>query len=230
MQHRSRGAIDDERRQAKDTARHRRCRAGACTGASVDGAFRRHCGHRPPYRLPQFQPRPDSNGRRRPPRHPWLAAHTKALLASPRCSLLIGEPGKGDPLAWPRISLQCDAEQIGSDNPEREHLRARFLRRHPKASLYIDFPDFMFFRLVPASASLNGGFGKAYALTPDDLGPPSGFAALTHEEENRLVAEVESRGLQPAGFRLGIVASTCLIYESRDKKKVIPISQIIDKQ
>ena len=159
-----------------------------------------------------------------------LAAHTKALLASPRCSLLIGEPGKGDPLAWPRISLQCDAEQIGSDNPEREHLRARFLRRHPKASLYIDFPDFMFFRLVPASASLNGGFGKAYALTPDDLGPPSGFAALTHEEENRLVAEVESRGLQPAGFRLGIVASTCLIYESRDKKKVIPISQIIDKQ
>ena len=28
-----------------------------------------------------------------------LSGHTKHLLADPRCSLLVGEPGKGDPLA-----------------------------------------------------------------------------------------------------------------------------------
>jgi putative heme iron utilization protein len=158
-----------------------------------------------------------------------LAAHTKALLASPRCSLLIGEPGKGDPLAWPRISLQCDAEQIGSAHPEREHLRTRFLRRHPKASLYIDFPDFMFFRLVPVAASLNGGFGKAYALTPDDLGLADGEPLLSLEDENRLVERAESSDRKPAGYRLAAVTSSCLIYEAKDKKKVVQISQIIEK-
>src|SRR5262245_36792691 len=34
-----------------------------------------------------------------------LAAHTRALIADPRCSLLVGEIGKGDPLAHPRITL-----------------------------------------------------------------------------------------------------------------------------
>src|SRR5262245_14521099 len=36
-----------------------------------------------------------------------LAAHTRALIADPRCSLLAGEVGKGDPLAHPRITLIC---------------------------------------------------------------------------------------------------------------------------
>lgn len=120
-----------------------------------------------------------------------LSAHTKALMASPRCSLLVGEPGKGDPLAWPRLSLQCDAEPIEAGSPEREHLRARFLRRHRKAALYADFPDFMFFRLRPVSASLNGGFGKAYALTPQDLAFPEGFVVLPRETEEILLDEAQ---------------------------------------
>ena len=48
-------------------------------------------------------------------------------------------------------------------------MRARFLRRHPKSALYDDFGDFSFFRLEPGSASLNGGFGKAYILEPEDF-------------------------------------------------------------
>jgi len=35
--------------------------------------------------------------------------------------------------------------------------------------MYADFNDFSYFRLEPQGASLNGGFGKAYALTADDL-------------------------------------------------------------
>jgi heme iron utilization protein len=33
----------------------------------------------------------------------------------------------------------------------------------------VDFGDFAFFRLTVERASLNGGFGKAYALTQEDL-------------------------------------------------------------
>jgi putative heme iron utilization protein len=98
-----------------------------------------------------------------------LSAHTKAILAEPRCSLLLGEPGKGDPLAHPRISLMCRAARL--ERGSNEHIRAerRYLNRNPKAKLYVGLGDFWFFRLDPEGASLNGGFGKAYLLRRDDL-------------------------------------------------------------
>lgn len=98
-----------------------------------------------------------------------LSAHTTALTADPRASLLFGEPGKGDPLAHPRITLRTRALRIAREDERHGQLRERFIRRHPKAALYADFPDFAFFRMVPESASLNGGFGKAYALEAGDL-------------------------------------------------------------
>lgn len=103
-----------------------------------------------------------------------LSAHTGALMADGRCSMLFGEPGRGDALAYPRISVDCEAEVIKSDDPERSHIRATYLLRNPKAELYIDFGDFHFIRLKPKQASLNGGFGRAYALEADDIIiPPS---------------------------------------------------------
>lgn len=98
-----------------------------------------------------------------------LSAHAAALAADPRCSLLVGEPGKGDPLAHPRLSLSAHAAAIPADAPERQTLRERFLARHPKAALYADFADFRFMRLEPVNAALNGGFGRAYALRPADF-------------------------------------------------------------
>lgn len=98
-----------------------------------------------------------------------LSAHTGAILADPRCSLLLGEPGKGDPLAHPRISIACRAVRLAPDTPDSERARRRYLNRHPKGKLYADFGDFSFFRLEIEEASLNGGFGKAYRLTRADL-------------------------------------------------------------
>lgn len=98
-----------------------------------------------------------------------LSVHTDALLADPRASLLFGEPGKGDPLAHPRITVRTRAERIARDDPAHGRMRARFIARHPKAALYADFPDFAFFRMTPQSASLNGGFGKAFILEAEDL-------------------------------------------------------------
>lgn len=98
-----------------------------------------------------------------------LSTHTRALSADSRCSLLTGEIGKGDPLAHPRLTVQCEAEKVERDSAAHARIRARFVRRHPKSELYIDFPDFAFFRLRPVKASLNGGFGRAYALDGEDL-------------------------------------------------------------
>jgi putative heme iron utilization protein len=93
-----------------------------------------------------------------------LSAHTPALLADPRCSLLVGETGKGDPLAHARLTLACRARRIECDDPDHKRAERRYLNRNPKAALYAGLGDFCFFRLEPDRASLNGGFGKAYLL------------------------------------------------------------------
>ncbi len=98
-----------------------------------------------------------------------LSTHTGGLLADPRCSLLLGEPGKGDPLAHARITISCRAERLDRETDDGRRARRRYLNRHPKAALYADFGDFSFFRLRPDRASLNGGFGKAYALDASDI-------------------------------------------------------------
>jgi putative heme iron utilization protein len=79
----------------------------------------------------------------------------------------LGEAGEGDPLQHPRITVICLAQKIPAEN--RAAVKEQFLKRHPGAEMYADFTDFDFWRLVPQRASLNAGFGKAYALTSDDL-------------------------------------------------------------
>ncbi|MBB4002454.1 HugZ family protein [Aurantimonas endophytica] len=108
-----------------------------------------------------------------------LTAHAAALAADPRCSILVGEIGKGDPLAHARLSLTATAAPIDADASERPALRERFLSRHPKAALYADFADFHFVRLQPLGAALNGGFGRAYELGPTDFvdAPAAGMEA-----------------------------------------------------
>jgi len=88
-----------------------------------------------------------------------LSAHTRNLIADSRASLLLARMGKGDPLAHPRLTLVGRIEK--AQEADRSRLRARFLARHPKAALYVDFGDFAFYRLDCVSAHLNGGFAKA---------------------------------------------------------------------
>ena len=101
-----------------------------------------------------------------------LSLHTRALRANPACSLLLGEPGaKGDPLTHPRLTLLARAAFVAPGSAEHAALRADWLTRHPKARIYADLPDFAFARLAPTGAHLNGGFGRAFVLTPADLCP-----------------------------------------------------------
>lgn len=98
-----------------------------------------------------------------------LSVHTRLLEADPRCSLLLSAVGKGDPLAHPRLTLIATAQRLERASEETRQVRRRYLTQHPKAALYADFPDFSFWRLDVSSASLNGGFGRAYRMTREDL-------------------------------------------------------------
>jgi heme iron utilization protein len=93
-----------------------------------------------------------------------LSAHTTNILHDSRISLLLVQTGKGDPLAHPRVTL------MGQAVPTLlEDVRDIFLKRHPKARLYIDFPDFSFWTMKLEGAHVNGGFAKAARLSREDL-------------------------------------------------------------
>lgn len=99
-----------------------------------------------------------------------LSAHTRALRVDSRCSLLVGEPGgRGDPLTHPRLTLTGRARSVRKGEPGYDELRERWLEGHRKSALYIDFADFSFVVIDVDLAHLNGGFGKAFILNPDDL-------------------------------------------------------------
>ena len=96
-----------------------------------------------------------------------LAPHTAALRADGRCSLLIGEIGKGDPMAHPRLTMFCLAEQMPKE--QNQQIRTKFLTHHPKAINYIDLPDFGFWQLSVLRLSYNAGFGRAFAIKGDQF-------------------------------------------------------------
>ncbi len=99
-----------------------------------------------------------------------LSFHTRALRSTPQIGLLLGEaPTKGDPLAFPRLSAQAAPEFVARDSKDHAVHREAWLKHHPKSALYVDFADFSFVAFTPISADLNGGFGKAYNLTAQDM-------------------------------------------------------------
>jgi len=139
-----------------------------------------------------------------------LSAHTRALEADPRCSLLVGEPGKGDPLAHPRLTVKARAEKLERETEEHAQAKRRYLNRNPKAKLYAGFADFAFFRLAPESALLNGGFARAYKLQREELlieGPLESFLgmeqrAIDHMNEDHADA-VENYAVHFTGAERG---------------------------
>ena len=159
-----------------------------------------------------------------------LSGHTKGLQADPRCSILVGEPGKGDPLAHPRMTIQCTAAFLVPGNNDREAVAERYLRRNPKARLYAGFGDFSYMRLEPEWASLNGGFGQAFRLTRDNLlddeNASSKIAAvetsaiehMQNDHPQSLHSILETHGeSKPAAWRLTGIDSSGLDFTSGEK-------------
>lgn len=101
-----------------------------------------------------------------------IAPHFRALQASPDCALLLGDAGpKGDAMNQPRLMVRAKATFLESSSPGIVPIKSRWLARNPKAAAYINLPDFAFVRLETQSATLNGGFARAYRLSRDELDP-----------------------------------------------------------
>ena len=119
-----------------------------------------------------------------------LARHTRNLADDARASLLVTSVGgRGDPLNQPRLTI--GGPVVRHDDPSS---RERYVRRNPKAKLYVGFGDFAVRRMRIESVHFNGGFGRADVLTPQDLLTPlEGVQALI-EAEPKLLAWAESLG------------------------------------
>lgn len=96
-----------------------------------------------------------------------LSGRVDSMTRDGRASLLVGEPGDGDPLAHGRLTLQGHVQR--SEGEDHERARRRYLARHPQASLYIDFKDFSLWRLDLERATFVAGFGRTHALERADL-------------------------------------------------------------
>ncbi|WP_173931935.1 DUF2470 domain-containing protein [Chelativorans sp. Marseille-P2723] len=166
-----------------------------------------------------------------------LSAHRQAIEADPRCSLLVGEPGKGDPLAHPRLTIKARAERLMRGTPLHDHARRRYLNRHPKAQLYADFADFAFFHLLPDTGLLNGGFARAYRLSQEELvlpGPLEPYleveqSAIEHMNADHADA-VENYAIHFAGAKPGKWKLTGIDPEGIDLSKGDDVQRIFFDQ
>jgi hypothetical protein len=115
-----------------------------------------------------------------------LARHTTNLAKDSRASIMIEETGAlADPLQGARLTLYGRAEPT-----TEEAVRRRFLARHPEAAVYVDFPDFGFWRLGVEGAHYIGGFGRIFDLEPGDLLLPLAGAESVLEAEPGIVAHM----------------------------------------
>lgn len=93
-----------------------------------------------------------------------LSLHTRNLAQDGRAALLLAHSGKGDPLAYPRLTVVGRCSVIKEERASR-----RFLSKHPKSRLYVELPDFAFWRMAISGVHLNGGFARAAKLRPQDV-------------------------------------------------------------
>jgi len=102
-----------------------------------------------------------------------MALHTQNLQADPRASLLVTQPvanapgqETGDPLAAARLTLLGEARPLSG--ADIGNARETYLARHPRASYWVDFDDFSFWRLDVKDLYFVGGFAAMDWVTADD--------------------------------------------------------------
>ena len=93
-----------------------------------------------------------------------LAIHTKNILADNRVSLMLDERKAGDPLEGARVMLMGNAVRT-----TRGETRTAYLRRQTEAEQFVNFKDFLFFKMNVLRAHLVAGFGRIVDLSAQDI-------------------------------------------------------------
>jgi putative heme iron utilization protein len=159
-----------------------------------------------------------------------LARHTANLAKDARASIMVDETGAlADPLQGARLTLWGRA-QPASD----EGVRRRFLARHPEAGVYVDFPDFAFWRLEVEGAHYIGGFGRIFDLAPSELllevdgakalldAEPDIVAHMNEDHADAVELYATAAGASPGAWRMvGIDPEGCdLVLEGASRRIV----------
>ena len=125
-----------------------------------------------------------------------MAEHTQNAMRDPRASLLVTEPvpDGADPLASGRVTLLGVLSTVAED--DRATTRDRYLEANPTAAYYIDFGDFVFYRLDVQTIRYVGGYGRmswvdAGAYEEAEPDPLAGAAAGIIEHMNADHAEAQ---------------------------------------
>ncbi len=94
-----------------------------------------------------------------------LAEHRRFLSADPRASVVIA-PHIQEPraMAQPRVTLVGRAEAV----EDRAKYAEAYVRLHPAAASYINFPDFGFYRLSVDRVRYIAGFGQLGWIQNED--------------------------------------------------------------
>jgi len=115
-----------------------------------------------------------------------MAMHTQNLVADPRASLLVTQPGwSEDPLAGGRVTLVGDVARV--DEASVTAVRDDYLERHENARHWVGFDDFAFYRMEVRELYYVAGFGAMgwveaadYAAAEPDPLAKSAQAILEH--------------------------------------------------
>ena len=100
-----------------------------------------------------------------------IAQHTRNLLADPRVSLTVVEPGGGNQQALGRVTVVGDAAEVSAD--ERAEVAARYFRFFPEAEGYAGTHDFAFYSIDVRRVRYIGGFGQIFWVEPEDWQLPT---------------------------------------------------------
>lgn len=95
-----------------------------------------------------------------------MAMHTQNLQADARASLLVTQPGGGDPLGASRVTLVGEARPVPPE--ETAGARERYLERYANSRYWVDFEDFSFYRLEVTDVYYVGGFGVMGWVAAED--------------------------------------------------------------
>lgn len=117
-----------------------------------------------------------------------LARHTANLQADDRASLLLDSTdAMGDPTSGTRLTV------VGRLAPSpHPHVRARYLSRHPEATMTADFADFAFWRMEIGSAHLIAGFGRIHTLGKEEVRLAGAAVDAIARDQGPLLAEYDT--------------------------------------
>ena len=87
-----------------------------------------------------------------------MAMHTQNLQADPRASLFVSESDIGDqPLGASRVTLIGNVLRL--PDSDLAEARALYLASYPDSKHWVDFDDFLFYRMAVVDIYFVGGFG-----------------------------------------------------------------------